>query len=471
MIKPLALISLAGGLGYAAAILNTEGLPGLNALLLPLLVILALVALNGLFVAAEFALIGVRPTRMEQLVNEGHQSAGYMFSVLNSPPAKKRYIATAQVGISLTSLGLGMYGEPKIAEFVEPYLARLLGMNAHDAVIMTVGYVGAVGLLTYLHIVVGEMVPKSAALSAPDRAAVAISPFMQLMGAVFAGPVWLLNGLGALILRLGRIPPAEEQSRLHSPEELELIVQESAEDGQLNEEEEETISNIFNFAQRQAYQVMTPRPKIKAIPHDVTLPELLKLIAKSKYSRFPVYERNIDQIIGVLHLKDLVCQQAWRMGTFDLRLLLRPMPVIPSHYPVQRLLAAFKRQRLHMAVVLDEYGGTAGIVTLEDLVEEVVGEVRDEFDREVEPIEELAPGALEVAGAVLVEDLQAYFNLNADDSLPEVDTVGGLMMAKLGRLPQVGDAVTCGEVRFEVLAMDGRALARAKVEYPVEKES
>jgi len=462
--KWLLLFSLPLPLLYGAALVSESGLPGLTTVLGPLFVIILLVALNGMFVASEFALIGVRPTQVEQMVNQGNRSARYMARVLHSDRAQKHYIATAQVGISLASLGLGMYGEPKIAEFVEPYLARLLGLNPHDAVVVTVGYVGAVALLTYLHIVIGEMVPKSMALSAPDRAALTVSPFMRLMGLIFSLPVRALNAIGAAILWLVRIPPAEGHARLHSPEELALIVSESAQGGLLSQSEKETIDNIFDFAGRQVHQVMTPRRKIEAIPHTMPLPDVLALVANSQFSRFPVYKDNIDHIIGVLHLKDLACQHLWQQEKYDITLLLRPAPVVPEHFPAPKLVTMIRRRRLHMAIVLDEFGGTAGIATLEDLVEEVVGEVRDEFDREVEPLVQVSAGVLEVAGDVLVEDVQEYFDLGPEANRLDVETVGGLVMAKLGRMPKVGDTVVCNNAaQLTVLKLDGRAPARVRI--------
>ncbi len=457
---------------FIAAVVSEERLPGLGALVIPFIVIILLVAFNGLFVAAEFALIGVRPTQMEHMANEGNRIAEYFLSLLRSQDKQKQYLATAQLGITLASLALGMYGEPQISRFVEPYLARLLNFDPHDTLIVTVGYLSALGLLTYLHIAVGEMVPKSLALAAPDRAALSIAGFMRLMQAIFAWPVRFLNSIGMAILSIFRIPPAEGHARLHSPEELEIIVSESAKGGILNEAEEEMISNILNFADRQVLQVMTPRRKIEAVAHDTPLPELLQLVTESKYSRFPVYEENLDHIIGVLHLKDLVYQQLRQKGKFDIRLLLRPGLVVPEHYPVENLLTAFKRRRLHMAIVLDEYGGTDGIVTLEDLVEEIVGEVRDEFDMENEPIVEQAPGVLEVAGDYLLDDLQDLVHLGNEEDLPDVETVGGLVMTQLGRLPQVGDTVTYrDDIHFTVLAVDGRALARARIEYSAAEQT
>jgi CBS domain containing-hemolysin-like protein len=273
------------------------------------------------------------------------------------------------------------------------------------------------------------------------------------------------------LLNLFRIPPAEPHARLHSPEELELLVSESVEGGLLDKSEEEIIRNIFDFGERQVHQVMTPRPRVEAIAHDTPLPELLKQMAESKYSRLPVYEEDLDHIIGMLHVKDLVRYQSRLKGTFDIRLLLRPVHVIPENYPVGKLLTTFKRQRIHLAIVLDEFGGAAGIVTLEDLVEEVVGEVRDEFDLESEPIVQLAPGVIEVLGNYLIEDLEEHINLGSKEDLPDVDTVGGLVMTELGRLPQVGDQVAySNNIHFTVLAVEGLAVARARIEYPTVRD-
>lgn len=445
-------------------------LPGLETLLIPSLVIIVLVLLNGLFVAAEFAIIGVRPTQIEQLANQGQPVARDVLSILDSPQEQNKYIATAQLGITIASLGLGMYGETQLSHFIEPYLALGLGRLPDEAIIYTIGYIVSVSVLTYLHVVIGEMIPKSLALSTPVRMALFVDRPMRFSETLFALPVAVLNGIGNMLLRLFRIPPAEGHARLHSPEELDLIVAESAEGGLLNEGEEEMIHNIFSFSERQVNQVMTPRRKVKAIAHDTPLPDLLTLVAESQHSRFPVYEDNLDHIIGTLLMKDLVYQQLRMKGKFDIRLLLRPALTVPESYPVEKLLAAFKRQRVHMAIVLDEFGGTAGIVTLEDLVEEVVGEVRDEFDLESEPLVEIGPGVLEVAGHYLLDDLEEYVYLGREDDLPDVETVGGLIMTELGRPPRQDDRVTYNDIHFTVLAVDGLAVARARIEYPAPTE-
>ncbi len=462
-------LGLPGVTFFAAAL--SAGLPGPETLIVPSLIILLLVLLNALYVAAEFAINGVRLTQVEELVDNGDAIAPLVLATLESPVRQNRYIATSQLGITVASLGLGMYGEPQIAHFVEPYLARLLGTSPEAALIHSVGYIIALSLLTYLHVVLGEIVPKSIVLrgAGTSRAVLFLARPMQLTEAIFDMPVRGLNGLGNLLLKLLHIPPGEKQ--LHSPEELEQIVSESAESGLLNEEEEDLILNIFTFGERQVHQVMTPRRKIQAVAIDTPLSDLIGLVTESNFSRFPVYEEDLDHIIGILHLKDLIRQQLQHSTTFNLRFLLRPAPSVPEHYPAEQLLNAFKRRRLHMAVVLDEFGGTAGIVTFEDLVEEIIGEVRDEFDKkEQDPLVELGPGSLEVSGQFLLDDLEEYFSLGEEDDLPDIETVGGLIVSQLGRPPQVGDKLTCNErIKFTVLAIDGLAVARVRIDYPSEK--
>ena len=451
------------GMTFAAA----PTFPSLTEFLLPGSIILVLVLINGFFVAAEFAIIGVRPSRMEQMADEGNSRALSVQKILASPRAQDQYIATAQLGITIASLGLGYYGEPTVAHLVEPFLAVLLGVEPDAAIVHTISYVLILSVLTYLHVVVGEMVPKSLALAAADRVVLGIYPAMMLAETVLRLPVRILNGIGRGLLKLLRVPPAEGHARLYLPEEIEQIVNESTESGLLNEGEQEIISNILDFGERVVSQVMTPRPKVQAIPYSLSRKELLNLIIQSPHTRFPVYENDVDHIIGILHMKDLVRQQVQMKGTLDIRLILRAAPAVPQDMLVEKLLARFKKQRLHMAVVLDEFGGMAGVVTLEDLVEEIVGEVRDEFDVEKEPLIELEPGILEVTGSYLVDDLQEYIFLGEVDDLPDVDTVGGLIITWLARPPQIGDIVTHqGIIKFTVLDVSGLAVARVKIEFP-----
>ncbi len=442
-------------------------------------VITILILLNGLYVSAEFSIIGVRPTQLEQLIEDGQKNAQAVLDVVESRTKQDQYIATAQLGITIASLGLAQYAEPQIAHLIEPAIASILGyfesipflanvnLEVSESFVHTIGFVLSLGFLTYLHVVFGEMVPKSLALSNAAGTSMRLTKAMRISSeTILKYPVQFLNAVGNALLKIFRVPPAEGHARVLSPEELELLVAESAQGGLLNEDEQEMITNIFDFSERTVEQVMTPRTKVEAIPHDVSRQELLEFVTTSRHSRFPVYENDRDHIIGILHLKDIVRQTMKSQSRFDLRLILRSTPAVPDDLPVQTLLAAFKRQKLHMAIVLDEFGGMAGIVTLEDLVEEVVGEVRDEFDQEHEPYEEIAPGVVEVAGAYLVDDFDDGFW--GVKELPDVETVGGLVVTKLGRPPKVGDVVHYSDesISVEVLSIDGRAVNRVRIEFP-----
>ena len=477
MTKAILLSLMIPGMSAAFLISSaaTEGGSSWGTLLLAIVIILLLVALNGFFVAAEFGIIGVRSTQLEEM--EGEDKGGKRKKVLNildSRHKQDQYIATAQLGITIASLGLAMYGEPQIAHFLEPFISQLW-FEPSEAMVRTIGYVVALSVLTYLHVVLGEMVPKSMALSDAPKVVVALTRPMQISQMILIIPVRILNGIGRLLLRLFKVPPAEGHDRVLSAEEIELLVSESAEGGLLHQDEEEMIRNIFDFSDRVVGQVMTPRTRVQAIPIDIGKDKLLKIVTESRHSRFPVYDGDRDHIVGIVHLKDMIRQTMKPESKFDIRLILRSAPAVPEDFSVENLLIAFKAQRLHMAIVLDEFGGMAGVVTLEDLVEEVVGEVRDEFDQEHEPYVEIEPGILEVAGDYLVDDLIEEVYLGDKDDLPDVETVGGLVVTKLGRPPKVGDEVIYqDDVIISVMDVDRRAVTRARVEYPVviaEKEN
>ena len=456
---------------FAFLVYNTaeEGLPPLTSLIIPFIIISLLILLNGLYVAAEFAIIGVRPTQLEQMVNEGNSKAGSVLEIVESRSRQDQYIATAQLGITLASLGLAMYGEPRISHFIEPYMTAWFGLS--EAATRTIGYLTALGLLTYLHVVIGEMVPKTLALVDASGMVLAVYRPMLISQKILSIPVRILNSIGNGLLRLLRVPPAHGEASLLAPEEIELLVSESTEGGLFFEEEEEIIRNIFDFSERTVGQVMTPRTKVQAVPIDMPRDDLIKFVAESRHSRFPVYEGDLDHVLGILHLKDLIRQTINPEAKLDLRLILRPAPLVPEDQHIETLLGAMKRAKLHMAVVLDEFGGTAGAVTLEDLIEEVVGEVRDEFDLEPEPFVELSPGVLEVSGDYLVDDLTEDVYLGVESDLPDVETVGGLVVAELGRPPLVNDEVIYNDsVRLIVLDVDRRAVSRVRVEFPVHEE-
>ena len=430
--------------------------------LVPFVVIAALILLNGLYVAAEFSIIGVRKSRMEQLAEQGNQTADWVHRVLDDRRRTDRWIATAQLGITLASLGLGMYAEPAIAHLIEEPLHDRFGFS--DAAVHTVSFVIALSIITYLHVVIGEMVPKSLALQKPEGTVLSLTRPMQFSGRILSIPVTALNWIGLLVLRgLGIAPPAEG-SRLYTAVELEHIITESSVGGLVEDFEQQLAANIFDFSERQVEQVMTHRTSIIAVPDTASEPDILELIASTPVSRVPVYRDNIDDIVGFLHIKDFVRQQLTEEA-YDLGAILREPFFVPEMLPVPELLATFRAQHQHMAIVIDEHGGTLGLVTLEDLIEEVVGEVRDEFDPEEEPpITPVGPGHLMVQGDVLLDDINEYVAI--DKQGHDVHTLGGLVMAELGRRPAEGDAIRVGGVTLRVEAVERLAITRVSVHFP-----
>ncbi|MFC2023671.1 hemolysin family protein [Chloroflexota bacterium] len=432
------------------------------AVLFSFVVIAILILINGLFVAAEFAIIGVRPTRVEQLAAVGKRGAKWVEGILDDRRKTDRYIATAQLGITLASLGLGMYAEPAIAHLIEGPLHDWFGLEG--AIVHTISFVVALSVITYLHVVLGEMVPKSLALQNAEGTVLTLSTPMRLTSKVFSIPVTVLNRIGLWTLKLLRIEPPGEDSRLYSLDELELLVAESYAEGMLGDHEQELVTSILDYAEERVEQVMMPRRMVTAIPEAIDEEELLALFATTPYTRLPVYRHNIDDVIGILHLKDLVRQQLSE-DPFELRALLRPVSFVPVTVPLKTLLSEFQKRRQQIAIVIDEHGGTQGLVTVEDILEEVVGEVRDEFDvEEEEALTLVEPGRLFVQGTIQLEDLEAYVPIGQQEH--DVQTVGGLVWAHVGRRPEVGDEVTIGKVSFRVEAMAGLAVARVSVSFP-----
>lgn len=434
-------------------------------LLFPFIVIIILILFNGLFVAAEFAIIGVRPSRLEQLAAEGDRTARKVHAIIRNPGRVDRYIATAQLGITLASLGLGMYAEPQIAHLIEGPLERWFHLEVE--LLHTIGFILALSIITYLHVVVGEMVPKSLALQSSEKTVLALHGPMALFRKIFLIPVRVLNWIGLRFLRLFRVPPPAHGAGF-SAEELELIVSESHAGGMLNEQEQNMVASVFDFSKRRVAEVMTPRTRIHAIPITTTEQQMQNLLEDTYFNRLPVYNESIDQIIGMLHVKDFVRQQNTGIA-YDLPALLRQVPFVPETLLIKQLLTIFRRQNHQIAIVVDEHGGTVGLVALEDLIEQVFGEVQDEFDPpEDQALVEVAPGELLARGDVIIDVIQGYVDLG--DYEHEVYTIGGLVMAELGHLGVVGEEVQIGESHIRVEAVDERAIQRVSIRFNPKRE-
>lgn len=425
--------------------------------LLRLVAVALLVLANGFFVAAEFALVSVRRTRIAELLAQGNRAARWVKKAIDDPD---RFIAATQLGITLASLGLGWIGEPALAGLIEP-IVHLFPAEMEETLSHSISAGIAFAIITFLHVVVGELMPKSIALQHPERTSLVVARPTVWSETLFKPAIWLLNGTGNLLLKMMGVEPAAGHEMVHSVEELKMLVTASAERGVFGDEEQEMIHALFDFGNLMVRQVMVPRTEVVAVPAEATLDEVLKVFTHQPYTKLPVYEGDLDHIVGIVHLKDLVrVLHGGENGRRTARSLMREAIFVPESAYVDALLASFRTNNQHIAVVLDEYGGTAGIVTLEDLLEEIVGEVRDPFDSEVE-IQPLPDGRALIDGLTLIDDVNEHFNLNLSD--PHYDTIAGYLLGKLGRMAKVGDTIRVDGVQLRVEAMDGLRIARVSL--------
>lgn len=425
-------------------------------LLVPITVILLLVIANGLFVAAEFAIVGAPRASIEHLSAQGSTLARRVERILQDPRRQDRYIATTQIGISVASLGLGMYGEHTLASWLEPRLLvveQFRWIAAH-----TLASVIAVALLTYLHIVAGEMVPKALALQRSARTALYVSPIIEVIALALYPIVVGLNGVGNGLLRLVGVRRQEvEAERYHTSEELQFIIQESHEGGLLRGESGRILRELFEFGDLTAREVMVPRVQLVGIPVGTGAGELRHIVRANLHTRYPIYDGNLDHVLGSIHIKRLL-----RHFVTDRPIEAadaRPLPYVPLTTPLDEVIAAMRTNRAQMAVVMDEHGGTAGVITFEDLFEEVVGDIDEGRGRQ--PIARRASGDVIARGTVRIEDAGEALGLALDH--PDVVTISGLVLTLLRRPPAIGDVVLWKDVRIEVTAVRGRGVAEARL--------
>jgi CBS domain containing-hemolysin-like protein len=426
--------------------------------LLGLVAVVFLVLLNGFFVAAEFSLVSVRQTRVIELVEQGNVSAKDVQKALENPD---RVIAATQLGITLASLGLGWIGEPALSHFIEP-VVELFPIDFQPGISHSLSAGLAFAIITFLHVVVGELAPKSIALQNPEGTSLAVARPTLWSERLFKPFIWVLNGTGNALLRVIGVQPASGHELVHSVAELKMLVTASTEGGVVELHESELLHAVFEFGDLLVRQVMIPRTEIIAVEADLPLEEIIPLISESTYTKFPVYDDDLDNILGIIHVKDLLSrmQEAdWQESTA--RSLVREPVYVPETTRVSALLHQFRESRQHIAIVLDEFGGTGGLVSLEDLVEEIVGEVSDPFDRCTPEIEPQPNGSFMVEGLTLIEDVNNHLGLNLSD--PAYDTIAGYTLGRMGRIPKVNDSIECENVSIQVEAMDGMRIDRLKL--------
>ncbi len=427
-----------------------------------LLAIILLVLLNAFFVGAEFALVRSRRTRLEAMVRSGDRLAHF---AVRASSNISRILSASQLGVTLASLGLGWVAESTVGEVFEHLFANL-PFAIEISMRLTLAAAVALIIVTYLHVVFGELVPKAAALNHPEALARWLAPPLLFFAWITTPFTFFLNKSSMVILHALGQEKAGSEEAVHSPEEIRLLVEQSQESGQMQAHDADLIDAVFEFSEKNAREVMTPRTELVALPVEATLSEVLDVVQESGLSRYPVYDESIDNIIGVVLAKDLLKLLAPRANTeaFDLPSIMRPVHVIPGSREVEEVLADFKRLKEHMAVVLDEYGGTAGVVTMEDLLEEIVGEILDEYDT---PEDAEAPlhtraGETLVPGSTHIGELNEHFSLTVPDE--DYTTIGGYVFGVLGRLPVVGDRVIAGGGIFTVREMTGRRIESLSVD-------
>jgi CBS domain containing-hemolysin-like protein len=427
-----------------------------------LFAILILIFLNGLFVAAEFSTVSARKTRISQMAGTGNRLAKVILPIMEDGKALDRYVAACQLGITASSLVLGAMGQNYIAigligpltsllVTLEPVL-RNVGITSEEvaaSAATTIAVTGVLIFLTILQVVFGELFPKSVAIQYPEQVAVwAAAPVTWSMF-ILRPLIWFFNGSGNLILRLIGFDVHGGHMKAHSPAEIEILVTESHEGGLLDDEKRQMLRNAFRLRDLTARQVMVHRTRLIAAPVESTVVELMEIALKAGHTRIPLYQDTIDNFIGFVHIKDVFLLHV--LGNSNLAEILRDVVYVPETMPVVDVWETLSDKRQYMAVVFDEFGGTAGLITFEDLIEEIFGELQDEFDDESALISLDAEGRFYLRGDLLVSDVNEYLNLELADV---ADTLGGLVLSELGRPPKVGDEVSSGNTVIRVEAMD-----------------
>lgn len=391
-----------------------------------------LVLANGFFVAAEFAIVKVRASQIELHAKSGSNVAKIAKNITKHLDG---YLAATQLGITLASLALGWVGEAVMTKIVHQFFG-LFNIELTGAVAKNLGHVLAFGIITFLHIVFGELAPKSIAIQRPVATTMRIAAPLQFFYYIFKPIIWLLNGFANFLLRLIGIQPNAHEAH-HSSEELQYLLDKGKESGALNNAEHELIKNVFDFNERIVKNIMVPRTKIVAVELSDTTEGLITTATEEGYSRIPIYDDNIDQIVGIVHTKDLLPIIVQGKEVI-LKNIIRKPYFIPETKKINDLMAEFQQKRIQIAIVLDEFGGTAGMVTLEDIVEELVGEIQDEYDEETPVVEKISETEYMVDAGASVHDVNGYLPLELPES-SDYDTMAGLVSHYFEKIPDVGE--------------------------------
>ena len=451
----------AGSFLFLLQVSETTASITLTEALIEFFLIFFIVGLNAFFVASEFALVSVRKQRIETRAEEGSKSAQAALRLLNNPT---RFISAVQLGVTLASLALGWIGEPTVAKILEPLAARVAaegtaGYIAHGAAIVI-----SFSIITFLHVVLGELVPKMFALEKSETFALFASRPLELFAKVFSPILWVLNKAGGNIGKVLGLTSSLDHASIYTEEEIRQLVKLSQESGHLNEEERKLINQVFEFSDTTVREAMIPRTEIVAIPASSTLEEIAKAFREHGYSRMPVYGESLDDMHGVLHGKDIMQYLLVKPRMFKLeRVLKKPFYVVDTAR-LEDVLRQMQKEKFHFGFVVDEHGGVEGIITLEDLLEEIVGDISDEHDEEVnEQINREPDGSFTLDGGVAIRDLNRRLHLNLPVS-EGYTTVAGFLMSEAGQILNEGESVTFNEHSFKVEKVDKRRILKVRME-------
>lgn len=436
----------------------------LGTIFINLIIVALLLFANAFFVATEFALVHVRKTRVSQLTKEGNKFATVALKLIND---LDRTLAAVQLGITIASIGLGWVAEATIVMLIEPlfkFLPETLKVFATHSVAVSIAFI----FVTIIHVVIGELMPKSIAIQHAEKVSLVVSRPMSLITKVFSPFIFILNGLGNFLLSLMKIPPAHTGHLAHTVDELDMIIDESHKEGVLNDTEKEILQNMFRFSDILAKQVMVPRPDVVSIPIDISSEDLKTLTIENQYTRYPVYEEDLDKVVGILHIKDLY-PLIINGKEIVLKDIVRPAILIPETLELDKLVHEFKQKKSQMALVFDEFGGVSGLVTLEDVLEEIVGEVQDEFDEEEADIKQVYENEYIANAMFRIDEFNNFFDLEAQDEVEDedIETIGGLVVKQLGRIAEVGDCCTVDDFTFKVVEVDGARIVKIKITAPI----
>ncbi|WP_372631537.1 hemolysin family protein [Cohnella sp.] len=416
--------------------------------------IFVLVFLNGFFVAAEFAMVKARGSKIDSLAQEGHKRAKVASHLVGHLDA---YLSACQLGITLTSLGLGWIGEPAIARMLEPMFAAV---HLNENLVHPLSFIIGFSFITVLHIVLGELMPKSVAIRKAEAVTLLTAAPMIFFRKVMNPFIWLLNGTAGLLLKPFGIDVKEDTSTAHTEEEIRILVQESHKSGLIDNTELTLMDNIFEFSETNAREIMIPRTEMSCLYGNLSFQENRAIALREMHTRYPVCEKDKDNIIGFVHIKDLL--KVPDNAVIDIRDLLRPMTTVPESMPISALLKLMQKKKTQIAILIDEYGGTSGLVTLEDIMEEIVGEIQDEFDEERPDVEQRDDNTYSINGMMLIEEVNSFFGL--DLPTDDYDTIGGWIYSQIENPPKKNQFVIAEEgFRFTIEETDHLRISRITV--------